>query len=156
MFHKAFTVALLIFPLVAQAGWETAFPSISAFIMPTTSLKDMLAQCSRSTPQNVTGAWQPTAEQITFLENRLVTYLERREKEAQAVPPRTRSYHRQYIGIVANGKQLIYGNYYPFGEKPSTEASVPVLVCDGGAAFWGIVFDPTSGTFQEPKFNGPR
>ena len=29
-----------------------------------------------------------------------------------------------------------------------------IRVCDGGAQFWGAVFDPASNTFSELQFNG--
>ena len=30
-----------------------------------------------------------------------------------------------------------------------------IRVCDGGAQFWGAVFDPGSGSFSDVQFNGP-
>ena len=54
-----------------------------------------------------------------------------------------------------NGKQVIYINAFHLPEdnslRPAREA---VRVCDGGAQFWGAVFDPASGTFNELQFNG--
>ena len=34
------------------------------------------------------------------------------------------------------------------------EKSRPVVVCDGGPAFWGIVFDPEANLFLDLKVNG--
>ena len=65
-------------------------------------------------------------------------------------------YHRQYVGIVVNGKRLIYGNFYPASvSEYFDEKSTPVVVCDGGASFWGIVFEPESSVFLELQVNGP-
>jgi hypothetical protein len=50
---------------------------------------------------------------------------------------------------------VIYINAFHLPEdnslRPAREA---VRVCDGGAQFWGAVFDPASGTFNELQFNG--
>jgi hypothetical protein len=34
------------------------------------------------------------------------------------------------------------------------ERSTPVVVCDGGPAFWGVVFDPESNAFLDLRVNG--
>jgi hypothetical protein len=55
-----------------------------------------------------------------------------------------------------NGERYIYGNFYPaldeFGHI--NEARQAVQVCDGGHAFWGIVYRLKDGTFEDPQFNG--
>lgn len=69
--------------------------------------------------------------------------------------PASISYHRQYIGVVVNGEQLIYGNFYPnenfFIKNSKSQA---VVICDGGPAFWGILYSPKSGVFRELMRNG--
>ena len=59
------------------------------------------------------------------------------------------------VGIESAGRRLIYINAFHLpddsGINPAREA---IRVCDGGAQFWGAVFDPASNTFSELQFNG--
>jgi hypothetical protein len=83
--------------------------------------------------------------------------LELRARKGQLVPP-SQQFRRQYIGFTRNGERLIYANFSPIhadelGSKwPILER--PVVVCDGGAGFWGVVYDPKIERFEEPQFNG--
>ena len=69
--------------------------------------------------------------------------------------PKVLDFDRQYVGIESAGKRLIYINAFHLpddsGVNPAREA---IRVCDGGAQFWGAVFDPASNTFSELQFNG--
>jgi hypothetical protein len=61
--------------------------------------------------------------------------------------------YRQYLGVVIGGRRLIYVNVFP--RRPSTGWRTHfVRVCDGGAAFWGVLFDPQARRFFSPQFNG--
>jgi len=66
-------------------------------------------------------------------------------------------YHRQYVGFTKGGKRYIYGNFYalPLGfSAVQDEAVDPILVCDGGRHFWGIVFAIDSKSFLDLAING--
>jgi hypothetical protein len=60
------------------------------------------------------------------------------------------------IGFTRGRERLIYGSFFPphvaAAPRPS---SAPVVICDGGPLFWGIVYNLTSRRFEEPEFNGP-
>jgi len=113
----------------------------------------VLEQCSRPTPQNVSGFWQPLDATIETLEPKLVEYLE--GLAGSETPPRGVLYDREYIGFVRNGARLIYGNFFPRrGTAAAGEPEPLVVVCDGGSSYWGIVYDPASGRFSELAFNG--
>ena len=152
---------LLLVCAVAAASASLAQPAPmklpvgGLFILPISAGQSLLRQCSRSSPSNVSQFWSPSLEQIQRLERALPGYV-RFNEGRKPVIAHTVEYHRQYVGIVVNGKRLIYGNFYPttvsdyFDEK-----STPVVVCDGGASFWGIVFEPESSVFIELQINGP-
>lgn len=156
MVHRILlSLAFLFMTCPVWADWAALLPPGAAFVLPPTSGGKILKQCSRAAPQDVSEFWQPTAEQISLLEKLLTSYLSHREKTGAFIPPKYLPYHRQYVGITKGNVRLIYGNFYPMRETSTTEASIPVLICDGGPAFWGIVFDPSTDSFEEPNFNGP-
>ena len=51
-----------------------------------------------------------------------------------------------------------YANFSPIDEAgPWPKWPVlarPVIACDGGTSFWGVVYDPNIESFEEPQFNG--
>jgi hypothetical protein len=145
---------------VAAAGtalaqsWQIKLPGTGTFILHADAGQSLLRQCSRDAPANVSQFWDPSGEQIQKLELLLPKYVGNDAGQKLRIPGNV-EYHRQYIGIVVNGKRLIYGNFYP-ADFPDylDEKSRPVVVCDGGPAFWGIVFDPEANLFLDLKVNG--
>ena len=127
-----------------------AYAESSAFILSPKKGPILLGQCSRSTPQNVESFWTPERSQIAELERLIEPFL-RSSPAGMGVLPLAH-FHRQYVGFVKDGKHYIYGNFYRIKHKD--EAVEPVVVCDGGSSFWGVVFSVDSKTFQELKFNG--
>ncbi len=149
-------MSLLITPLSTAWGETPSFlfPANARFILPASKGVLLLQQCSRTTPKAVTGFWEPSSKEIERLEERLVRYLADREKSHAPLPRRGVSYHRQYVGIIKGDVRLIYGNFYSGGALRAAESTDPAIICDGGASFWGIVFNPQTGEFEEFDFNG--
>jgi hypothetical protein len=145
---------------------QIRLPGAATFILPAHAGRSLLSQCSRGAPAGVSRFWSPSTEQIQRLESLLPGYV-RAEAGADRRIPDNVEYHRQYIGIVVNDRRLIYGNFYPASvldlfldarrsDQPRIdEKSTPVVVCDGGPSFWGIVFDPESNEFRDLQTNGP-
>jgi hypothetical protein len=151
---------VLLVGALAAAGASLAqslqmrLPGTGRFILPVNAGQSLLRQCSRGTP-NVSQFWNPSPEQIQKLESLLPQYVRRGTDRNPNIPDNV-EYHRQYVGIVVNGKRLIYGNFYPASVSDVfDEKSTPVVVCDGGASFWGIVFEPESSVFLDLQVNGP-
>jgi len=149
-------------PAIARAQ-AFSFSPDSRFILPASSGKELLTQCSRQVPTAVVEYWQPSASEIAEVESSLETYLVSREKEGKAIPPKGSGYRRQYVGFVARvganhkTERFIYGNFYPYTlpeAELKSESSRPVMVCDGGPAFWGIVYRLSTKTFEQIAFNG--
>jgi hypothetical protein len=78
-------------------------------------------------------------------------------------------YFRQYAGFVVGGRPIIYVNgihrsYIESTIRAQKEVLFhiagsdwqhePIVVCDGGAAFFGVEYDVDSRTFRNLAFNG--
>jgi hypothetical protein len=135
-----------------EASDKIEFPPAGSFILPTSVAEIMFKQCSRPVPQHADGYWEPSAQDIGVLENDLRAYV------AMHVTlfPLHAMYNRQYIGFTRADGHYIYGNFYPsdMGKTESKQGTVPVIMCDGGSGFWGIVYDTQTHTFEMPQFNG--
>ena len=124
-------------------SWVVTRPLIAAQVLDT---------CSRDSPakhaDGVSGYWAPSRAQIDALESRLSQLQPTIAEPAQS--------GRQYVGFIAQGRQLIYINAFTVPDhenvNPAREA---IRVCDGGAQFWGAVFDPATNQFTDVQFNGP-
>jgi hypothetical protein len=140
--------ALLSLPSVSWAQQRRVF-----VLAPSKGLV-LLKQCSRATPQGVEGFWMPSSGEVADLEGRLVPFLKASASGHEVLP--LDQYHRQYIGFTKQGKHYIYGSFYavPGAVVANYEATEPVLVCDGGSHFWGIVFSIDSKAFMDLAFNG--
>lgn len=136
-------------------------------------------QCSRDAPIPDGSFWLPTGAQIRAIDA-TVGQLGREGASAYRYPHTTGyPFLRQYVGFTRKGERLIYvtvttddwrymerlyesGEAYGrhswrdmlvhYGERLLPEK--PHIVCDGGAFNWGMVFNPRTGIFEAPKFNG--
>ncbi len=132
-------------PTAIKTGqsWVVTRPVVAAQVLDT---------CSRSSPGRepgrVTGYWAPSRQQVEQLEARLPSL------ETQV--PKAADFDRQYVGIEMDGRQLIYLNAFHLPDDADIDpARDAIRVCDGGAQFWGALFDPASGSFSDVQFNGP-
>jgi hypothetical protein len=148
------------------AATPAALNTADGAVLSANAAKGLLHQCSRGTPQHVTGTWTPTSQDIHDLETRLPAAL---AVEAQKRGPRHEqrtTFRRQYAGLVMGSRRIIYVNAFPpdAGDpaKDGTPAArnfdwhrEPVVVCDGGPAFFGGEYDPDKKAFAHFEFNGP-
>lgn len=123
---------------------------------------DSFRQCSRSVPEEHGNYWVPTAEQISALEMQMVRLMAEREQASLKLPYPGQRYNGQYVGFTRKGVRYIYGNFFPSympAERRWTAEwsplEKPIIVCDGGRNFWGIVYNPETGEMDQPVFNGP-
>lgn len=131
-------------PTSVKAGqsWVITRPAVAAQVLDT---------CSRDSPARhpgeITGYWAPSRQQVEQLEARL--------DQLQPTIPRPGDFDRQYVGIEAKGRRLIYINAFQLPDDTELDpARVAIQVCDGGAQFWGAVYDPESGQFTDIERNG--
>ena len=120
-----------------------------SYILPAEKGARMLRQCSRTTPQEVKSFFTPDPSQVTELEARLTSYLSRVKPAIQF-----QEYSRQYVGFIKDGRRYLYGNFFQSTAKIPRASSEPIIVCDGGEGFWGVVYSLDSKTFEDISFNG--
>ena len=145
--------------LAACAKAGGALPSENAVVLPGSAVEMMLNQCSRGTPEAGEASWQPGGEDITALEAALPAALAARHRSSDPDWSRLdREWRRQYVGIVRGGRRFVYGNFFPrdVGEEgaPGRWRAEPVIVCDGGAAFFGVEYDVELHGITHLDFNG--
>lgn len=80
-------------------------------------------------------------------------YLSSKLTSAQIQEKEPRQYYRRYVGVVVAGRRLIYINGMCV-KPPSYWRRALVNVCDGGACFWGVFYDPSTGEFSQFEMNG--
>lgn len=101
--------------------------------------------------------WTPTEADIRALEDDLPSFLQSNSDQffVTQSPPweRLSEYQRQYIGLMINGEQVIYANYFcrSFNENWNKEF---VFVLDGGACYFQFKNNPQSGEFFDLHVNG--
>ena len=138
--------------LVAVSGAPSQPPR--AAILPPAEAAAVIKQCSRNSPREATSFWTPSAAEVAAIEERLPKLL-----RASGRAIKLSGSYRQYVGVVWRGKKLIYVNAFPevvlsLGRDTPDWRKKAVTVCDGGDVFWGVEYDPASGTFHRLKFNG--
>ena len=139
------------------------FPAGTGAVMPDSLGPGVLRQCTRRAPQ-LREFWQPQDSLIRSLEDRLLPLLDsilplaNLRGQRVRTPPST-AYHRQYLGVVQDGRRLVYVNGFQLNTHaerdlgPDYWCSRPIVVCDGGAEFFGVLYDATRGRFERLEFN---
>ncbi|MBY0452104.1 MAG: hypothetical protein K2P92_03645 [Bdellovibrionaceae bacterium] len=103
-------------------------------------------QCSRSVPQDVTDFWVPTDKEVKKLEENFKKCV-----NAKDVIDLTK-FKRQYAGFLRKSAKFIYVNAAKKDSAPLTARAM--IVCDGGADFFGFEYNVATPAFSEFKFNG--
>ena len=114
----------------------------------------LFAQCSRPSPKTNGRYWSPTPEDISKFETRFTEFYSGRFR-SRALD----CYSRQYIGFYSpDGGRFIYANFFMtiigHTQDPDYWKKMPVIVCDGGSAYFGVVFDPRKDLIVEYELNG--
>jgi len=123
--------------------------------------RPVFAQCSRSAPRGAQPDWTPAAEEVARLEARLPAFIDGLGTEAPSRP--VSQYRCQYVGFSRDGRRYVYANCFahdyadgdPRPEYRDAWLHAPVVVCDGGDAFFGVEYDVASGAFANYAANGP-
>ncbi|RYY66308.1 MAG: hypothetical protein EOO13_15970 [Chitinophagaceae bacterium] len=122
--------------------------------------KEILKQCSRVTPKAVEGYWLVDTLSVQKLHTNFKKVQKLRPDCCTAIGGQVRNlepYAFQYLGIIINGKKMIYINAFlkeRFEDFREALQEKLVNVCDGGTDFWGVLFDVYSGSFQNLSVNG--
>ena len=119
-------------------------------------IKPMRSQCSRGVPPPGDGSWMPAAADIARFEATLPAALARNGTVPDELKKAPKEFGRQYVGITRDGHRFVYGNFFPRwnGDDFKYWRRTPVVVCDGGIAFFGAEYDVGSGHITHIAFNG--
>lgn len=119
--------------------------------------KNIVNQCSRTSPQDITDFWIPDEKVIASIESNL-EIIEQLDPElccfSNVRISNVQNYFRQYVGILYEGHRLIYINAFLGPHSPKNWQTEAVIACDGGTSFWGVIFDPETGQFSQLAING--
>jgi hypothetical protein len=114
----------------------------------------VLDQCSRGVPSGAEAYWLPTEQEITAIDA-LVPNALRKAGHAEAAKA-FKSQPRQYVGLERGGKRFVYANVVT--EQAATHMDLeaaPIIVCDGGEAFFGVEVDIERMAISHFAANGP-
>lgn len=151
---------LICFPFIAISQSEDSYKPPNAVALSASHGKDMMKQCSRSTP-GTKKFWEVSNVDSDVLEENFNKLLAIKSKEGNRII-NLRNYAYQYLGVIIDKKNYIYINaFQPTANKTLEDAyptwkTTPVKPCDGGSMFWGALFDIETKEFSQLNFNGRR
>lgn len=102
--------------------------------------------------------WSPTAADVHALEDGLPSYLQENQSAfymtETLIWEQLDGYNRQYIGIVLEGRKVIYANYLCQNGTNTEWKEQFIFVADGGACYFQFKFDASTGEFFDLQVNG--
>lgn len=150
---------LIILICLSKTFSQTNFsPKFSAIISKENGLK-LLNQCSRYIPTNVDTYFDLSENEILELHNNFKKIYKIKSNKCCVIGLKIsnlENYRFQYVGVIIKGKKNIYINAFP------TEDLIfeidwrinPLIVCDGGDSFWGVLYSLENNKFSKLAFNG--
>ena len=124
-------------------------------VLPPSAVEAVLDLCSRAGPVDIEGTWLVPASVVEQLEADLYKVSRMRSDECCLLGARVRKpgeFYRQYVGIVIEGRELVYVNAFAWPEPGWEERAVKI--CDGDWDLWGVLYDPETRRFSQLAFNG--
>ena len=119
-------------------------------------------QCSRAVPKNMRKFWVVSDDDIQQL-HRHFSDLTKLQAELccqkNGIIENLDNYAFQYIGVTIKRKKYIYVNAFHKMELKNVRIKTfwrekPVITCDGGNYFWGVIFNLETLTFEQLAING--
>ncbi len=102
--------------------------------------------------------WSPTETDIRPLEGRLPAYLQENKfafyMTETLIWERLDEYNRQYVGIVLEGRKVIYASYLCKNGEDTKWKEQFMFVANGGACYFKFKFDTSTGEFFDLQVNG--
>jgi hypothetical protein len=99
------------------------------------------------------GVWTPTAADVTAFESGLGAFMTKSvPADKKQLPIKMKSYKRQWIGVSAGNKKLIFGNFL-CREMTDWQKGV-IMVDDGGDCYFQLFYDVASGRYEGLMING--
>ncbi len=102
--------------------------------------------------------WSPTKADISTLQSGLPAYLQENKSAFYMTDApiweQLNEYNSQYVGIVLEGKKIIYASYLCENGEDSGWKENFTFVADGGACYFQFKFDTSAGEFFDLLVNG--
>jgi hypothetical protein len=151
-------IAFALFSEVAAADEPIRVSDLAVIFLAADAHK-FVKQCSRTSPEAITGFWTPTLSEVSLVEKALPAFV---AGKAAGLRHPVSAFRRQYAGLISKGRKIIYINallaaYFEESDRDSNARDwkkQPMMVCDGGSAFWGVEFDLLEKRFQHFSANG--
>lgn len=150
---------ILLLSLLASNPQDTSNQAVSMPIWPVghssiLSGKQAIAlskQCSRPAPSDVRASWNPSAKQISRMEQQLDSYL---RQHFPAIRQQVQHQYFQYAGLIRKQRRFIYINAIDeYVQNNPDWRHTAMIICDGGNRFWGLEYDPATEKFSAMTFN---
>ena len=123
--------------------------------------KNILEQCSRASPRNVKNIMTVSDSLIQLVKQDLHQLDTMRMPHVGGIK-KSFYYAVQMIGYTAKKNQYIYLNVLAIDEgEPGNYSHYEnwkekaIVICDGGMANWGVVYNLNKQKFEDLQFNGP-
>jgi hypothetical protein len=104
------------------------------------------------------GTWTPTSADVAKLEADLIPFLQQAQHHwLRPDPPiweRAPDYKRQYLGLVKDGEQVIYANFFCQVDDGMDWKKEFVFVNDGGDCYFQVIYHVATGEFSDFSVNG--
>jgi hypothetical protein len=102
----------------------------------------------------VSGYWTPSQADVLGLEERLEPFLEHMVSQTGPdVLPRLPAYKRQYVGVQADDRRVIFANFFCNTHGIDWQRDW-VEIADGGACYFEVSYDIATGEFFGLSVNG--
>jgi|GEM_PF-3465014 len=153
--------------ILACVAWAFAQRSKSTLLIGKEAER-LADQCSRPSPKDFTGTWEPSKDQIVGMESRFIEISKLKVASCCIVGRRIEKpddWYMQYAALIWKGKKIIYVSAVStdqpeYKEIDSKTGSVladwrtrAVEICDGGNS-WGVIYDVAARRFSELAVNG--
>ena len=146
--------AVLLAVLVAAGTREAAARERTWTILPESAAAETQRLCSRGGPPAFEGTWVLTDADVREAEQRLVELSRLSGDGVLEGISKPRQYYRQYIGLIIGGRKWIYINAFTSSRRVPEWRRRLTNGCDGGTAFWGVLYDPAARRFSQLRANG--
>ena len=102
--------------------------------------------------------WSPTKADVRALESGLPAYLQENQSAFYMTDApiweQLDGYNHQYIGIVLEGRKVIYASYLCQRGTDTEWKEQFIFVADGGACYFQFKYDASTGEFYDLQVNG--
>jgi hypothetical protein len=156
-------LTVLVISGTPAIGQDLKFVPKYATIIDTSKGRNILNQCSRSVPKNISGFWQISQSDLNILEDYFKKIYTIKAKDCCRLNFKLddlTSSAYQFIGVFINGQKHIYCNAFRIDSTRNINSDFknwqtePVVICYGGYYFWGVLFNMKNKKFKNLAFNG--